>query len=183
MRVARFPSIVQPLSSPIPRLDTGSFSPESIVIFHDMSGFEIPGVVCGAFPLIISGLEHWRDVAKVGGFYWRIRKEHSKCRSDILFHEILYKRNLEDLLLPLVNEPDDVTRLISNPGGERRKDKTMQDRLKQRLKESYELYMDVVLELEETAQNFKKELAIEDLNVQTKLIPPESRSPQRSTSP
>jgi hypothetical protein len=64
-----------------------------------MSGLEVAGVVLGAFQLIISGLEHWRDVAKVGGFWWRIRKEYTKCRSDVRFYDIVYKRNLKELLM------------------------------------------------------------------------------------
>jgi hypothetical protein len=70
-----------------------------IPISQSMSGLEVAGVVLGAFQLIISGLEHWRDVAKVGGFWWRIRKEYTKCRSDVRFYDIVYKRNLKELLM------------------------------------------------------------------------------------
>jgi hypothetical protein len=42
-----------------------------------MSGVEAADVVLGAFLLLLSGIEHWRDVAKVGGFFWRIRTEYA----------------------------------------------------------------------------------------------------------
>jgi hypothetical protein len=109
-----------------------------------MSGFEIAGILLGAFPLIISGLEHWRDVAKVSGFYWRVREEYTRCRSDMKFHEILYKRNLQEILLPIVNDTDEVDRLISEPTAQDWSSKALQERLVDRLQESYGLYMDII---------------------------------------
>jgi hypothetical protein len=83
-----------------------------------MSGLEVAGVVLGAFPLLISGIEHWRGVAKIGGFYLRIRKEYTKCLRNIQFHEIIFKNNLRELLLPLIPDADEVTKLIADPGGQ-----------------------------------------------------------------
>lgn len=82
-----------------------------------MSGFEIAGVLLGAFPLIISGLKHWREAAKVGGFLWRFREEYSGCLRDVQYHQLCYKHNLKELLLPIMNDADAVERLVSDPGG------------------------------------------------------------------
>lgn len=85
-----------------------------------MSGIEVAGLLLGVFPLIIAGLDYWRDIAKVGGFYWRIRKEYSKCLRDVQYHQLLYKRNLGELLLPIMNnDADEVARLVAEPGGQR----------------------------------------------------------------
>jgi hypothetical protein len=81
-----------------------------------MSGLEVAGVVLGAFPLLLSGIEHWRDVAKVGGFFRRIRAEYAKCRGNVQFHEILYKANLKELLIPLMLDSDEVAKFIFRTG-------------------------------------------------------------------
>jgi hypothetical protein len=149
-----------------------------------MSGFEIAGILLGAFPLIISGLEHWRDVAKVSGFYWRVREEYTRCRSDMKFHEILYKRNLQEILLPIVNDTDEVDRLISEPTAQDWSSKALQERLVDRLQESYGLYMDIICQMNETAKELGKELSLDNNAVQSRLAPskPLSRTPKPSSA-
>jgi hypothetical protein len=98
-----------------------------------MTGLEVAGILLGVFPLIISGLEHWRDAAKVGGLYWRVRKEYAKCRSDVQFHEIWYRQNLKELLLPVMNDADEVVGLVADPGGKGWSNKELQGRLEGRL--------------------------------------------------
>lgn len=148
-----------------------------------MSGLEIAGVLLGAFPLIISGLENWRDMAKVGGFFWRVRKEYTTCLREVQFYEILYKRNLKDLLLPIVDDAAEVTQLVDDPGGKGWSNKTLQERLEARLQESYELYMDLIHEMNELADELKKELAFDKATVQSKLAPPEPQKQRRPSSP
>jgi hypothetical protein len=148
-----------------------------------MSGLEIAGVLLGTFPLIISGLEHWRDAAKVGGFYWRVRKEYNRCRSDVQFYEIVYKRNLRELLLPIVDDVDEVTRLLGDPGGKDWNNAELQGRLEQRLQESYSVYLEIIGEMNETAEELRKELCFGKSAVQNMLAPPSSKGPSRSQSP
>jgi hypothetical protein len=137
-----------------------------------MSGLEVAGVVLGAFPLLVSGIEHWRDVAKVGGFFWQIRKEYTRCQRNVQFHEILYKKNLRELLLPLISDGDEVAKLIANPGGQRWADKALQERLVGRLHDSYQLYQDTITEMNEIVEELKKELCFDKENVQDKLLSP-----------
>lgn len=148
-----------------------------------MSGLEIAGVVLATFPLIISGLEHWRDVARVGGFRWRVQKQYDKFRSDVQYHEILYKQNLEELLLPIVDDADEVARLVRDPDGEDWRTQALQERLEGRLQESNGLYMEIIREMNETAQELRKELSLDNATLQNKLVPPEPNSQQRPSSP
>lgn len=147
-----------------------------------MSGLEIAGVLLGAFPLIISGLEHWRDVAKVGGFFWRVRKEYSSCRSDVQFYEIVYKRSLRELLLPIVDDAEEVARLIADPGGKDWRTKALQDRLEGRLQESYTVYMDIISEMNEAAEEISKKLCFNKAAVQDKLASPQATKTARPQS-
>jgi hypothetical protein len=150
-----------------------------------MSGLEVAGVVLGAFPLLLSGIEHWRDVAKVGGFFWRIRAEYAKCRGNVQFHEILYKANLKELLIPLMLDSDEVAKLISEPGGQGWGDDSLQKRLSQRLHDSYQIYLDTITEMNETVEEIKKELCYDKDQLQDKLLLPErqQRKLSRSQSP
>jgi hypothetical protein len=150
-----------------------------------MSGLEVAGVVLGAFPLLLSGIEHCRDVAKVGGFFWRIRAEYAKCRGNVQFHEILYKANLKELLIPLMLDSDEITRLISEPGGQGWGNDSLQKRLAQRLHESYQLYLDTITEMNETVEELKKELCYDKDQLQDRLVLPgrQQRKLGRSQSP
>ncbi|KAF2130672.1 hypothetical protein P153DRAFT_396059 [Dothidotthia symphoricarpi CBS 119687] len=148
-----------------------------------MSGLEIAGVLLGAFPLIISGLEHWRDVAKVGGFFWRIRNEYKACRREVQFHEILYKRNLRELLLPITDDAVQVTCLISDPGGKGWGSEVLQERLKGRLLESYNLYMEIICEMNRTVEELREELALDKTTVQGKLGLPNATKQRTPSSP
>lgn len=147
-----------------------------------MSGIEVVGILLGAFPLIISGIEHWHNVAKVGGYLWRVRKEYTKCLRDVKYHEILYKRNLRALLLSIAGEPDDVASLVDDAGGSGWKDPKLQERLEARLQESFTVYMEIITEMNETAEELKKELCFNKTTVQEKLIPPDAKK-QRQPSP
>lgn len=148
-----------------------------------MSGIEVVGVLLGVFPLIISGLDSWRDIAKIGGFYWRIRKEYSKCLRDVQYHQLLYKRNLHELLLPILNnDADEVARLVGEPGGKDWSSKALGERLEGRLQESYLLYMEIIHQMNETAEELRKELSLDKVTVQNKLASPGSSPQQASKS-
>ncbi|KAH7324281.1 hypothetical protein B0I35DRAFT_475541 [Stachybotrys elegans] len=148
-----------------------------------MSGLEIVGVVLGAFPLIIAGLEQWRDVAKVGGFFWQIRKEYTKCRRDVQFYELMYKRNLKELLLPAISDADHVSRLVNSPGGQDWADEQLQLQLKARLQESFDLYMDNIQRINETVEELRKELSFDKSAVQEKVATTPEVKKRRASVP
>ncbi|KAM3550099.1 hypothetical protein ARSEF4850_008513 [Beauveria asiatica] len=101
-----------------------------------MSGIEVAGLVLGAFPLLISALEHGRDTAKVLEIFWKIRRE-----------------NLEALLLPLIVDDNEVQDLLKNPGGPRWQDPELEGRLKGRLPvKSYLLYLERISQIQEKVQ-------------------------------
>jgi len=134
-----------------------------------MSGIEIAGILLGALPLIISGLEHWRDVARVGGFWWRVRKEHTACLREVQYHAIIYRRNLKELLLPIADDSPEVTALISDPGGKGWSNKILQDRLEKRLLDSYNLYVEIIGEMNAAAEELREELRLDQKTIQDKL--------------
>ncbi|KAI4931251.1 hypothetical protein J4E85_003841 [Alternaria conjuncta] len=148
-----------------------------------MSGLEVAGVVLGAFPLLLSGIEHWRDVAKVRNLYWHIRKHHKKCQQDIEFHKVLYTKNLEELLIPLVGNKDEVARLVADPGGQGWDDKALQKLLEGRLNESYELYLSIITDMNDVVKEFNREIRFDKESIQDGLSLPEQKGQRRNKSP
>ena len=147
-----------------------------------MSGLEVAGVILGAFPLLLSGIEHWRDVAKVGDLYRHIRKHYKKCQHDIQFHGIIYKNNLRELLVPLTENADEVARLVADPGGQGWGDAALQKRLEGRLNESYHLYQSIISEMNDVVKELSRELQLDNGNIQTELSLPEQKEQSRNKS-
>jgi hypothetical protein len=136
-----------------------------------MSGFEIAGVVLGAFPVAIEALDKYREIARMWGFWWEIRSEYQKCSSEIKYHRLSSNRNLKQLLLPLVADQSQIQKLLAEPGGTLWREPGIEDQLKDRLQDSYELYLEIVQQLQRTMQNLNEELAVDKVAVQEKLAP------------
>lgn len=125
-----------------------------------MSGIEIAGLLLGAFPLIISALEHYRQSAEVFEDWLHIKTDYTKCRQEIKFHEMAFGFNLERFLLPLVVDDDEIAALVAEPGGMKWKDPALEDILKTRLPKSYELFLDTIYAIQSTMDDLKEELGV-----------------------
>lgn len=126
-----------------------------------MSGFEIAGLVLGAFPLAIEALDRYREVAKRCGFWYKIQLEHKKCKDNLTFYRLTYRQQLKLLLLPLVQDGNKVQRLLADPGGGDWKDPTVAGLLEERLNESYELYKEIIKAIDELMEKLNLELALD----------------------
>lgn len=126
-----------------------------------MSGIEIAGLLLGAFPLIISALEHYRESTAVIEDWWQIKKEYRKCKNQIEVQELAFDNNMKRLLLPLVVVDDDeIAALIAEPGGMKWKDPALEDTLKKRLPKSYDLFLDTINDIKSTVEDLKEELGV-----------------------
>lgn len=123
-----------------------------------MSGVEVAGLLLGAFPLLISALEHYRQGAEVLEDWWHIRKEYKKCKNEIKVQELAFEDNLERLLLPLIVDDDEIAALIAKPGDMKWKDTKLEDKLKRRLPKSYDLFLDTIYDIKSTMDDLKEEL-------------------------
>jgi hypothetical protein len=134
-----------------------------------MSGFEVAGVVLGAFPIAISALEKYREVANRAGLFWKIRVEHKKCSDELKFHQLRLKTNLKSLLLPLGVDDGKLTKLLSNPGGDGWREREVAEQLEQRLQDAYELYLDYIKGMERVLEELNHELAFDSDPVHQKI--------------
>ncbi|KAH7086605.1 hypothetical protein FB567DRAFT_603720 [Paraphoma chrysanthemicola] len=136
-----------------------------------MSSLEIAGVVLGSFPILIASVEHWRDVANRGGYFWRVEREYVNCLKEIQSHKLLYERNMNELLSLILSNVGEVTKLLNDPGGKGWSDQSLQQGLARQLQESYGMYMDIIDEMNKSVQTLKKELILDRTAIQHQLHP------------
>ncbi|OQV03200.1 hypothetical protein CLAIMM_08275 [Cladophialophora immunda] len=105
-----------------------------------MSGIEIVGLALGAFPLLISALEHFRDSVETLHTWWRFEREFSNFKLEIEYQHQRLKQNLE-LNLPSW------------------KDQDLEEKLKHRLQENYSLYMETVKVMNEVMERLKAKVS------------------------
>ncbi len=137
-----------------------------------MSGFEVAGVVLGAFPLVLSALEKYREIATRLGLWGKVRLEYKKWRDDLDFHQILFTRQLKQLLLPLVADDDKIRELLSSPGGDSWKDQSISNLLEERLGDSHQLYLQYINGIERVMGEISQELSIDSRLVQEQMTIP-----------
>lgn len=142
-----------------------------------MSGFEVVGIVLSAFPLAISALERYRDIADRLGLFCKIRLEYKRWRDDLEFHKLAFEKNLRQLLLPLVVDDEKIDELLLAPGGDCWKEESIAQLFQQRLQESYYLYMQYIQSIREVMDKIHSELAIDSDWAQTLLDSPVKKVP------
>ncbi|KAI0832189.1 hypothetical protein F5Y06DRAFT_290454 [Hypoxylon sp. FL0890] len=143
-----------------------------------MSGFEIAGIVLGAFPLAIEALEKYREVSKRVGLFYKIRVEYIKCEHNLKFHRASFTGHLRRLLLPLIEDDNKIKDLLFNPGGTFWKDQETVDVLQHRLgEESYGLFVDCVEGVKEVMAKLNCELVVDSVTLQESLRKPKPVMP------
>ena len=133
-----------------------------------MSGIEVAGLVLGAFPLLVTALEQYRESAEVYTDWWRFRRQYSKVKRDVEYHQITFSSNLEELLLPLVCEDEEIFNLMANPGGPAWQDSELESRLRERLPVAYDNYLASIHEISMIMEKLTQELGLDKAYMGTK---------------
>ncbi|KAL7914922.1 hypothetical protein GGI35DRAFT_435596 [Trichoderma velutinum] len=126
-----------------------------------MSGFQIAGIVLGAFPIAISALEAYHDLAERVGLFLTIKNEFTNWKNDLNFHKISFTINMRQLLLPLVADDDMIAELLKAPGGDCWQDRSVAELFEKRLEGSYELYMQYIQSMRRVLDEINRELLID----------------------
>lgn len=126
-----------------------------------MSGVEVAGLVLGALPLLLAGLQFYAEGIAVTKRYWKYREEVNSLLNDLKAENAVYQNSIETLLLGVVDAKD-VTEFLANPGGDLWKAASFERRLKQRLGTSYDPYLTTVLKLQRSAEKFNERLKLGD---------------------
>lgn len=117
-----------------------------------MSGLEVAGIVLGAIPLIIYGLEHLKDGASRLGRLVNFNAEYHKIWGEVEDEELMYRLQLKNLLKPLVSDgviaDDELDELMLNTNSDLWRDEDIDKALRKRLGESYERYVANLTEIQ-----------------------------------
>ena len=125
-----------------------------------MSGLEVVGIVLGALPLIISALEHYTQGVTTAKRFWHFKSELRSLLTQIETETSLFVNTIEQLLEGIVRI-EKMSELIANLGGEGWEDDTVEQRLKDRLRGSYRIYLENVQGMAGALQTIMKKLVLD----------------------
>ena len=150
-----------------------------------MSGLEVVGIILGAFPLAISGMEHYEETKKVANTFFKIRRAHRKDLGKVKDCQLKFRLNMKELLLPLLTD-DVVTtmeyeQLLAKPGGPGWQEEHVEESLAERLGECYERYIEILKEMEETMVLLCKATKVDDEQFKTILQTQNVSGPESET--
>ena len=107
-----------------------------------MSGFEIVGVVLGAFPLVILAVDGYREALERVDMFKH--KQHLKTfERRINRIHFVFRRNVTQLLMPL-KDLEQIKLLLDNPENPDWRRPTLDEGVRERLSGSYETYIETI---------------------------------------
>lgn len=127
-----------------------------------VTGVETAGLVLAAFPLVLSVLQRYHEGLEPLKDWWRYRRNFLKFTGTVGTQQIIFLENVELLLGPLVSSNSEMSRLLNDPGGSAWRSPELAKRLQLRLPNSYDAYMNIIGELNNTLEKLKTELGIVD---------------------
>lgn len=126
-----------------------------------MSGLEVAGVVLGAIPLLIAGLEHYAEGAStVKRIFHAPREFRSLGRRLRVEHDIF--RNALELLLTDCVDDTSIQDLLDDVGGSRWSEPEIDAALRSKLQNSYPVYLETVQDMNKTLLALRARLRIGD---------------------
>nr|POF20019.1 hypothetical protein CFP56_52268 [Quercus suber] len=124
-----------------------------------MSGIEVAGLVLGAIPLVISGLEHYGEGARTIKSMWNYPQEFASLSRRMRVEQDIF-RNAIELLLSDCVEDAVLADLLDNPGGDIWSDPKVDEALREKMRRSYEVYLETVRGMQTTLERFSARLKL-----------------------
>lgn len=117
-----------------------------------MSGIEAVGLVLGAIPLAAKAFKVYAESVSTVGRYRKYKHILRDLYQEIDSERIEYLNTCELLLDGIVDDNAQKTRLLQNPGGDEWQGSELEGRLKRRLAGSYETYMKIIENMNNTVK-------------------------------
>lgn len=124
-----------------------------------MAGIEVIGIVLGAIPLLISGLEHYADGADTIRRAFRAGREFRILKQKLDDENLLF-RNTITILLEECVDIETQKDLMKDVDGTIWKDMKVRDALENRLRDSYCSYISHVGKIQASLDKFNERLGI-----------------------
>ena len=125
----------------------------------NMSGIEVAGLVLGAIPLVISGLEHYGQCAQLIKSIRDYPKEFATM-SRRLRMEYATFRNTMELILSSCVRGRSLEQMLTDPGGKPWEEAEIEQELRHILQTSHAVFIETVLSMNETLTDFMGRLRL-----------------------
>ena len=126
------------------------------------TGIEITGLVLGAFPLLLSGVEHYAEGVDTIARWCRYERELASLKRLLIAEKVVFQGSCEQLLSGLV-PASHVEELIEDPKNSKWKDGALEKKLQQRLGRSYASYLACVEDMDSVTKRLEEFLEIAPL--------------------
>ena len=124
-----------------------------------MSGIEVAGIILGAIPLVISGLEHYGECAQFVKSI-RVYPKEFATMSRRLRIEYATFRNTMELILSSCVRGRSLQQMLTDPGGKAWEEADIEQELRHILQTSYAVFMETVLSMNEALTDFMGRLRL-----------------------
>jgi hypothetical protein len=124
-----------------------------------MSGLEVVGLVLGAIPLLISGLEHYAEgvqtIRRLIGYKWELKSLINSLRTE----DSIFENTCETLLDGLAH-PSKIESLLKDPGGDELRTPDLSRKLENRLGDAYAIFFENVAAIHGSIKTFQERLGL-----------------------
>jgi hypothetical protein len=134
-----------------------------------MSGFEIAGLILGAFPILMLALKGYGELARKVGLWNNIRQEYQKSKNEINAQHVQFIGNLRRLLLTVGVDDARISRLLADPQGGNWGDEDLTRRLQDHLQDSHDVFLETIDEMSRAMGELKKEFIVDAENIRQKI--------------
>ncbi|KAI0867255.1 hypothetical protein GGS24DRAFT_486219 [Hypoxylon argillaceum] len=117
-----------------------------------MAGLSVCGLALAAFPIAISALEQYKEVARV-----RMRLEWRKTMNELKYHQLLFVRNTRLLVAPVVDDVE-LHQLTTSPSEEVWSNPDLARALEERLEDSYNIFLKTILRVSSALNHLINEI-------------------------
>lgn len=128
-----------------------------------MSGFEVVGVVLGAIPLLISGLEHYAEGIRTMKTMWNYEAVVNHLVVEFRLSQSIYRHSCEDLLMPIL--PDIEAAKLLEGESPIWNDPVLDKQLCERLGTDYDVYTRYVRNLRRRIEHFSRKLGLDQVTM------------------
>lgn len=131
-----------------------------------MSGFEIAGLVLGAFPIVCSAAKQLKPVFENTKSWWKFETSFEIFTAAITTQEIAYRQVLRRLVEPLDITEKEYESLISDPNASLWHESHVQQGLQQRLQgDEYHWFMSNMVDLKTAVLELQKLLPLNQVSL------------------
>lgn len=134
-----------------------------------MSGFEIAGIILGAYPILMAALKGYGELARKVGLWNSIRQEYQKCKNEINAQHVAFIGNLRRLLVTLAVDDARISRLLADPGGKEWGDTDLAHHLQDYLGDSHAVFLDTIEDMNRAMGELKNEIIIDAETLRQKV--------------